>query len=861
MTAPVASRAWFRQPGWPLALLFVPFPLWWAMGISEFICFIMAVPMALYLLRLPRVQVPRGFGLWLLFLFWVILGVFVLRVSALGAVADNSSTRYLTWAYRLAWYVAITITLLYVINTRTELATARIARIVSALFLTVLAGGLLGMFAPLLEFPSLLELLLPKSISKIQFISKMIHPSAAQLQDVLGYAAPRPSAPYAFTNTWGLNFVCTLPFFVLGWCQRDSGWRRFAAIPILLIAAVPAIYSINRGMWLALVVMALFIALRAAFTGRPGLLLTVMGGGAALVLLVALTSLGSVVTTRLTSDGSEEGRANLGTLAVTSVAATSPVIGLGSTRNVQGNFNTIAGGARADCPRCSPPALGTQGQLWLVVFSQGLLGLLWYLAFFGAIFLRHLRLRTAATTAGLTVLVASVVTMPVYNSLGTGLLVTMIAVGLLVREGVTAGLPEPLLDSAQFIRPLTRWWPVVVAGAVVGLSTGTLIFRALPTQVRASTTIVLPQAPDFAFVTATDGPMTLDTIGQLLETDLVTTAVATATGRRPQKGDGTLTVRATPNSRTLHISVQARSVVVAERGSRAAATALLKLRQEQLAGERARRVRALQARAQSLSGAMAQLAQPIADTVPGKTRILPLWATYSLRAKRTAFETELGVINGQLARVSSVDPGAGSIIAPTRAQVRGDGRSVFMASGLGLGLGAGALLAIGFGRRGQRISGARRVPDGLDLPILARMRSGQLELNPAADPLTAAGTLKAAGSLTGEMQVMAQIHNFGSCRPARERDRQLRMEAANLTALVRAGAAERCVILARENTRSGMIRRAAGAVRASGQVAIGVVVLTDSASGRWPTGGPTMLDSGRLGAKKERKTGAENGDR
>ncbi|MGL5829279.1 MAG: hypothetical protein ACRC0L_06890, partial [Angustibacter sp.] len=330
MTLPLASRP--RRPGWPLAVMLVPFPLWWAMGISEFICLAMAVPMALYLVRLHRVQVPRGFGLWLLFLLWVVLGVFVLRVSALGAVPDNSSTRYLTWAYRLAWYLTITIVVLYVINTRRELSSQRLARIVSALFLTVVAGGLLGIFAPLFEFPSLLELILPKSISKIQFITKKIHPSAAQLQDVLGYAAPRPSAPYAFTNTWGLNFVCTLPFFIYGWCQRDSGWRRYAAGPILLLAAIPAIYSINRGMWLALVVMALFVAARSAVIGRPGMLLAVLAGGAALVMVVALSSLGAVVTTRLTSDGSEEGRANLGTLAVTSVAATSPFIGLGSTR-------------------------------------------------------------------------------------------------------------------------------------------------------------------------------------------------------------------------------------------------------------------------------------------------------------------------------------------------------------------------------------------------------------------------------------------------------------------------------------------------------------------------------------------------
>ncbi len=39
----------------------------------------------------------------------------------------------------------------------------------------------------------------------------------------------------------------------------------------------------------------------------------------------------------------------------------SPLVGLGSTRDVQGNFNTIAGGA-TEMPPMHPPALGTQGQ-------------------------------------------------------------------------------------------------------------------------------------------------------------------------------------------------------------------------------------------------------------------------------------------------------------------------------------------------------------------------------------------------------------------------------------------------------------------------------------------------------------------
>jgi hypothetical protein len=842
----VATSRW-RRPGWPLAVVFVPFPLWWALGMSEFICLIMAVPMAAELIRRRRVDLPRGFGFWLLFLLWVVAGFMVIQVSTVGAVPDNSPTRYITWAYRLSWYLAITITLLYIVNTRRDLSTRRVARIISALFLTVVAGGLLGVFAPHFEFSSLLELVLPNGITKIQFVNKMIHPSAAQIQDVLGYESPRPSAPYSFTNTWGLNFACTLPFFLLAWCGRDAGWRRYAAPFVLVAAAVPMVYSINRGMWAALLVMALFVALRSAMTGRPAMLAGLVAGGAAVVLLVVVTSLGSVVTTRLTTEGSEEGRTNLGTLAVTSVSRTSPVIGLGSTRNVQGNFNTIAGGARAECPRCSPPALGTQGQLWLVVFSQGVVGLALYLAFFGLMFWRHLRLRTAAVTAALTTMVASLVTMPVYNSLGTGLMVTMVAVGVLVREGVDAGLPGALTPAWTFSGALRRWWPVVAGFAVLGASLGALVDQARGSQASAVTTVVMPQRPAFAFVPSSDGPMTVDTLAQLLTSDRVLSAVERATGRRPEEGDGTLSVRATANSRTLHVSVTAPTAAAATEGSRAAASTLLLVRQAQLDAERNRQIVVLQARSASLSAAIQRLGAAIDYVQPGRTRMLPIWATSSLRTRRTMTQTEQRMINDQLAKVTAATGSAGAITQPTRAFYRSDPKFVDIGSGLTLGLALGGALAVRRGRRGRRIGTSRSSWEGAGTPVLARIR---------VDDLRTGGD-----GLLGAIDVAVGVHDFGSCLPADPKSRtqtEVALALEQLQALAR-GAPDRCAVVAGERTRGGAVAAATRQAAARGMTAIGVIVVVESAKRRWPNKPDRMLEEQRPAPAQERISGVTNG--
>ena len=36
----------FLKPGWPLSVLYLGFPLWWALGLAQLIFFAMAVAMA-----------------------------------------------------------------------------------------------------------------------------------------------------------------------------------------------------------------------------------------------------------------------------------------------------------------------------------------------------------------------------------------------------------------------------------------------------------------------------------------------------------------------------------------------------------------------------------------------------------------------------------------------------------------------------------------------------------------------------------------------------------------------------------------------------------------------------------------------
>lgn len=710
-------------PGWPLAAIFVPFPLWWALGLSEYICLIMAVPMALELYRKGHVRTPKRFGWWLLFLAWVLVGVAVLQVNAVGAVADSSSVRYLTWGYRAAWYAAVTIVGLYVVNTQRELSTIRLARILSWGFLTIVAGGLLGVIAPQFEFTSLMELVLPKGLSSSGFVLHMIHPSAAQLQSVLGYEAPRPSAPYSYTNIWGLNYACFLPFFVYAWWARGGRVRRVLTPWILLVSAVPVIYSINRGLWAALALVAVFLTMRAALQGSPAVLGGAILASGIVVALLAFTALGGIVTDRFSNAGSEQGRTNLGTLAIKSVTATSPVIGLGSTRNVQGNFNTITGGATPNCPRCDPPALGTQGQLWLVVYSQGLVGLSFYLLFFGLIFLGNLRRRSTEATMALSVLLVSFVTMPVYNALGTALITVMVAVAVLAREPGPARLTAvtearlPLLSD--YFEPLRNQRVLVATCVCAGLLIGGAWQRNFGTPHIATTTILVP--PGSKYPSSNFGPMTMDTQAQMLGSGAVAAAFTEATGRTLAPDQTALQVKALANSRIMHVSYRADSADRAKTGAVAASRAFLDVREQQLRQDRQSQFSQLRARALTLDKAVGQINTILDGWDRPHAREVPLVATYNLRQERTSLLTQIHQVDRQFARTAGATVTAGGNILAPQVRPVTDVWRISLASSFMLALLAGVGASSLLERDGPRLARSRSILRSTGLPVVGRV--------------------------------------------------------------------------------------------------------------------------------------------
>jgi hypothetical protein len=430
----LATWLGLRGPGWPLTALILLFPLWWALGLMELIFPILAVPMARELMRRRPIKLPPGFGLWALFLMWVVLGVFMLGINPTGTLPAPASTRVIAYGVRVVEYSAVTIILLYIGNMREyELSRQRVVGLLGGFFLMATAGGLLGTLLPYFEFTSPLELLLPPSIRSNLYVQSLVHPAASQIQDVLGYEAPRPKAPFNYTNSWGNNMAVLAAWFVAGWWARRGSRRRVLCAIVLAVAAIPLVYSLNRGVWIGIAAAVAYVAIRMAIGGRPVVFFGALLVTTAVVAAVLLSPLSQVVQGRLDNPDSNSIRSSLSQQAVV-VALRSPVIGFGSTRSALGSPQSITVGRSAACPKCGNFAIGSAGQLWLLLISTGYIGTGLYFGFFLVVLWRYRRDRTPIGIAGSLVVLLSFLFSLFYNSLTSPLFITMVSVALLWRN-------------------------------------------------------------------------------------------------------------------------------------------------------------------------------------------------------------------------------------------------------------------------------------------------------------------------------------------------------------------------------------------------------------------------------------------
>jgi len=390
--------------------LFLGLPIWWALGMQNFIWPLLAFPLFLSLLLRGGIRLPPGFGIWLLFIVWMIA----------SATRVEGDLRWLAFIYRALMYVSATILFLYIFNaSRRDLADRVVVNALAAYWVLVAIGGFLALIFPGVSFRSLAMTFMPQELLNVQFVSDVIQPGFGEVHRILGYPLPRPKTFFAYSNAWGANFALLVPFVLaaLVYLKSRLGWM--ALIALLVASVVPFIFSLSRAAWfslgLGLAYVAVRFALRGSVRAAGALLLFFTAAGA----LLSYTPVGQVAADRMATPHSDAGRLSMYQEAMER-SKESLLLGFGTPRPSEENPNL--------------PSIGTHGQVWLVLFSHGIPGLALFMGWFLYTLVRSGKGGSPVRLWSHVVILIALLQTPVYELLPMQIHVVMTAAALAWRD-------------------------------------------------------------------------------------------------------------------------------------------------------------------------------------------------------------------------------------------------------------------------------------------------------------------------------------------------------------------------------------------------------------------------------------------
>jgi hypothetical protein len=404
--------------------LFVGTPLWWVLGLIDVIVVPAAAVMLFFLGRTGGTRVPRGFAVWLLFLAFM-LG---------SAIELTQFTTYLTFGYRAGIYLGSTVVFLYVYNSWRWIPDRRILRYLVGYFVFMVAGGFLGAASPVGQLKTPMYYILSRAapfLAANDLVKVMVIRPFAQYSPTNYFQIPpRPAAPFLFTNNWGNAYSLLLPLVLVFLLQTPRHtWQRRLLVVLVAASAVPAMLTLNRGMFIGLGIVAACLALRLATRGYLGRILLALGV-VAVVGFVLWNALGVSAGLETRTEASTDTRASLYSQALHAISA-SPFFGYGVT---------------IESTSSNPwdPKVGTQGQFWMVLVSHGVIAVACFVGFFLLTVVMTFRRRDLpGMTYNAVVLVGAVETL-YYGLVPYGLPLLMVIAALALRP-----VPSPRRGLAR----------------------------------------------------------------------------------------------------------------------------------------------------------------------------------------------------------------------------------------------------------------------------------------------------------------------------------------------------------------------------------------------------------------------------
>ena len=345
-----------RLPAWPVLTLIWGYPVFWALGATVIAGVLLTVVMLTYLAYNRSVRIVPGFGALAAFLAWVIP----------CAIRIDSTQRLLGYFYRLSILIVVVVAFVYALNATVHLTRRKVVTALTFLWFATVVGGVAGMLFPEVRLSTPVGLLLPDSLTGNSYVHDLFFPPFAEIQHPYGSPTTfvRPSAPFPYANSWGVALVLLTPVAVARFLMASSKAFRALIVVGLAVMLVPATASSNRGMFAALGLAGAYVVIRLAIRDRAAPMITIALVGAIGTAVLVANGVISQISTREQYGQSIGVRLDLYRETFRRTLH-SPLLGYGAPR---------------------PSALqeisvGTQGYIWMLMFSFGFVGLMLFVLF------------------------------------------------------------------------------------------------------------------------------------------------------------------------------------------------------------------------------------------------------------------------------------------------------------------------------------------------------------------------------------------------------------------------------------------------------------------------------------------------
>lgn len=398
-------------PAWPLMSMLWGFPIIWVLGLMQFAPTILSAVMICYMIFRKKIVVYGTLWIWGALIVWALV----------ATVSLSFGTDLIAWGLRWINIVNVGVYCLYYYNAKETIRPEAMINGLAFLWFFIVFLGWCAVFFPNFVLTTPMSLVMPGSLKSNELVAAYVRPPLAEVQQPWGAPEPfnRPSAPFPYTNSWGLAYALLFPLLCAKWSITESKLFKAGLLVMILLSLIPALETSNRGMFIGIIISAVVALARLILMGHRKAALTGIAIAVIASLLFIFSGALATILGRQEYSDSTGGRAAL-YAATWAETLKSPWVGYGTPRM------EVSVGV----------SMGTQGYIWTLMFCFGLVGLALFICYLLAAIFSNFGVSGFATLWLWTIPVAGCAMIIFYSFDIIQLMILMMSTSILTRARV-----------------------------------------------------------------------------------------------------------------------------------------------------------------------------------------------------------------------------------------------------------------------------------------------------------------------------------------------------------------------------------------------------------------------------------------